>query len=98
MEVDDPLATTGLEPVMVELRATATPAVNTTVPSAFETGVAIERVFVSAVEEARVQVEIPEALEIEQAMLDICHDELGAELARQWKLPEDIVEILQYHQ
>jgi len=37
------------------------------------------------------------ALEIEQAMLDICHDELGAELARQWKLPEDIVEILHYH-
>lgn len=37
------------------------------------------------------------AREIEQAMLDICHDELGAELARHWKLPEDIIEILQYH-
>ena len=68
VEVEDPLATTGLEPVMVEFRATATPAVKTTVPSAFETGVAIESVLVSAVEEARVQVEIPEALESEQAV------------------------------
>jgi len=68
VEVEDPFATTGLEPVMVELSATATPAVKTTVPSAFETGVAIERVFVSAVAEARVQVEIPDALETEQAV------------------------------
>lgn len=37
------------------------------------------------------------ALEIEQSMLDICHDEIGAELARQWKLPADIVEILRHH-
>ena len=37
------------------------------------------------------------ALELEQSMLDICHDELGAELARHWKLPDEIVEILRYH-
>lgn len=37
------------------------------------------------------------ALEIERAMLDICHDEMGAELARQWKLPEEIVAILRHH-
>ena len=37
------------------------------------------------------------ALEIEQSMLDISHDELGAELARYWKLPEDIVSILRHH-
>ncbi len=37
------------------------------------------------------------ALEIEKSMLDICHDELGAELARHWKLPGDIVSILRYH-
>ena len=67
-EVSTPLATTGLKPVIVEFRATATPAVKTTVPSAFETGVAIERVFVSAVEDARVQVEIPEAFVTEQAV------------------------------
>jgi len=37
------------------------------------------------------------ALEIERGMLDICHDELGAELAQQWKLPEEIVAILRHH-
>lgn len=30
-------------------------------------------------------------------MLDMCHDELGAELARHWKLPDDIVSVLRYH-
>ena len=37
------------------------------------------------------------ALEIERSLLDICHDELGAELARKWKLPEEIIAILQHH-
>lgn len=37
------------------------------------------------------------ALEIEQKMLEISHDELGAELAIQWKLPDDIVEIIRHH-
>jgi hypothetical protein len=53
---------------MVELAAAATPAEKTTVPSALITGVEIERVFVSAVNEARVQVEIPSALEAVQAV------------------------------
>lgn len=37
------------------------------------------------------------ALDIERSLLDISHDELGAELARHWKLPDDIVAILQFH-
>lgn len=37
------------------------------------------------------------ALEIERSLLDICHDELGAELARKWKLPDEIVAILRHH-
>ncbi|MGV8933805.1 MAG: protein kinase domain-containing protein [Gallionellaceae bacterium] len=37
------------------------------------------------------------ALEIEKSMLGICHDEIGAELARYWKLPENIVDILRHH-
>jgi len=37
------------------------------------------------------------AREIEQSILDICHDELGAELARQWRLPEDIISIIRHH-
>jgi eukaryotic-like serine/threonine-protein kinase len=37
------------------------------------------------------------ALEIEETLLDICHDELGAELARHWKLPEETVAILRHH-
>ena len=37
------------------------------------------------------------SLEIEREILDICHDELGAELARHWNLPEEIVAVLRYH-
>lgn len=37
------------------------------------------------------------ALSIEQEMLEICHDELGAELARHWNLPDEIVTVLRYH-
>ena len=65
-EVATPLATTGPVPVMVEFKATAAPAVKITVPSVFETGVTIERVLVSAVNEFKVQVETPEAFEREQ--------------------------------
>lgn len=36
-------------------------------------------------------------LEIERSMLDICHDELGAVLARQWGLPEEIISVIRYH-
>jgi HD-like signal output (HDOD) protein len=37
------------------------------------------------------------ALETEGKWLGITHDELGAELARHWKLPEQIVTVLRYH-
>ena len=65
VEVSESLATTGPVPVMVELSATATPAVKITVPSLFETGVAMDKVLVSALVDAKVQVEIPEAFETE---------------------------------
>lgn len=37
------------------------------------------------------------SLEIERELVDICHDELGAELARHWKLPENLVAVLRFH-
>ena len=37
------------------------------------------------------------ALEIERSLLDICHDELGAELARHWHLPNEIISVIRYH-
>lgn len=37
------------------------------------------------------------ALEIERELLEITHDELGAELAQHWNLPEDIIAVLRYH-
>jgi HD-like signal output (HDOD) protein len=37
------------------------------------------------------------SIEIERTILEVCHDELGAELARAWNLPEDIVTVLRYH-
>lgn len=37
------------------------------------------------------------AIEVEREVLEICHDELGAELARHWGLPEGIVAVLRYH-
>ena len=67
VDVAVPFAKTGLVPVIVELAATADPAVKTTVPSAFTTGVAIDNVLVSGVVDARVQVETPEAFVTEQA-------------------------------
>ena len=36
-------------------------------------------------------------MDIEHEILDICHDELGAELARHWNLPEEIISALRYH-
>jgi hypothetical protein len=66
VEVATPSATTGVVPVMVELAATAAPAVKTTVPSALETGVTIDNVLVSAFEELRVHVAVPEAFVTEQ--------------------------------
>lgn len=37
------------------------------------------------------------ALEIEKSLLDICHDELGAELARHWGLPSEIISAIRFH-
>jgi hypothetical protein len=70
-DVAIPSATTGPVPAIVEFAATGEPAVKTTAPSALITGVAIERVFVSAVKEEIVQVEIPEALVAEQALYEL---------------------------
>lgn len=36
-------------------------------------------------------------LEIEKALLDITHDELGAELASYWNLPSEIISVIRYH-
>lgn len=37
------------------------------------------------------------AMDIEQSLVDICHDELGAELARYWNLPNEIISVIRYH-
>lgn len=37
------------------------------------------------------------AMEIEKTLLEICHDELGAELARHWNLPNEIISVIRYH-
>ena len=66
VDVDAPFAVTGPVPVMVELAAKAAPAWNTTVPPALTTGVAMLKVLVSALVEAKVQVATPEALEAPQ--------------------------------
>ena len=68
VDVATPSARTGEVPVMVELAATAEPAVKTTVPPALTTGVAIDNIFDSAVNDLSVQVEIPEAFEAEHAV------------------------------
>ena len=67
VDVAIPFAVTPLVPVIVELAATGTPAVNVTVPPVTATGVTSDKVFVSAVVEARVQFDTPVALEVEQA-------------------------------
>jgi HD-like signal output (HDOD) protein len=37
------------------------------------------------------------AMDVEREILDTCHDELGAELAHHWNLPEEIIAVLRYH-
>ena len=37
------------------------------------------------------------ALEVEREAIGICHDELGAALARHWTLPEETIAVLRYH-
>ena len=71
VETATPSATTGEDPVIIEFVATGVPAVKTTVPPVLTTGVAMARVFVSAVEDLRVQVESPEASEDEQAVMTL---------------------------
>jgi len=64
--VSVPLARVGVVPAMVDVRADAGPGLKVTVPPALRMGVSIESVFNSAFVEESVQVEIPEALELEQ--------------------------------
>ena len=37
------------------------------------------------------------AIEVERELLEVTHDELGAELARHWNLPDEIVAVIRYH-
>lgn len=37
------------------------------------------------------------AIEVERELLEVTHDELGAELAKHWNLPSDIVSVIRYH-
>ncbi len=37
------------------------------------------------------------AIEVERELLEVTHDELGAELAKYWNLPSEIVSVLRYH-
>jgi putative nucleotidyltransferase with HDIG domain len=37
------------------------------------------------------------ALEIEREIVELSHDELGAELARHWNLPEEIISAIRFH-
>lgn len=66
VEVDVPLATTGDVPVIDEFAGSAIGDVKTTAPPIFTIGVAIERVLVSAVAEASVQLAIPSTEVAEQ--------------------------------
>jgi hypothetical protein len=59
VDVAEPLAMTGPVPEISELTATGNPALNKTDPPDLETGVRIERVFVSAVKDFNEQVERP---------------------------------------
>lgn len=37
------------------------------------------------------------AIDVERELLDVTHDELGADLAKYWNLPSEIVAVLRYH-
>ncbi|MDO9010389.1 MAG: HDOD domain-containing protein [Gallionella sp.] len=37
------------------------------------------------------------AIEVERELLEVTHDELGAELAKHWNLPSEIVAVIRYH-
>ena len=66
VEMEDPSAITGEEPLILDVAATATSAMKVTVPPALVIGPVMESVFTSAIREEKVQVEIPEALVDEQ--------------------------------
>ena len=59
VEVALPSATTGPEPIIVDVAEATAPAMKVTVPSAFTIGVAIDKVFTSALVEVNVQVDCP---------------------------------------
>lgn len=67
VEVATPSATTGPEPLMLEFAATTDPGPKITVPPLTATGIKRERVFVSAVVEPKLQVDVPVASLEEQA-------------------------------
>jgi hypothetical protein len=66
MEVDTPSAVTGPDPVIVEVSALGPVGSKTTNPPTLATGVTIDKVFVSGVNDFNVQVELPVTLEAEQ--------------------------------
>jgi hypothetical protein len=66
VDASTPSAVTGPVPIMDELAMLAVPAVKTTLPPVRLKGEAMERVFVSAFLEARVQLESPAELEMVQ--------------------------------
>ena len=37
------------------------------------------------------------SIEVERELLEVTHDELGAELAKHWNLPDEIIAVLRYH-
>ena len=37
------------------------------------------------------------AIDIERSLVDVCHDELGAELAHLWNLPQEVITVIRYH-
>ena len=79
VEVASPLAITVEVPVIVEFAATATSAVKMTLPSALTTGVAIERILVSALRELRVQVDTPKESVTEHRLFSFVPPVLVAE-------------------
>ena len=68
VEIATPLAMTEPVPVMEEFKALGPFVMKVTVPPVFENGDEIDNVFDSAVKDLRVQEEIPEISEIEQAL------------------------------
>ena len=62
VDEDTPLAITELVPVMTEKAANTGPGAKVTVPPTIEFGVTIDKIFVSAVVDFRLQLDTPEAL------------------------------------